>query len=95
MKISKEELLKIVDLSDLKIREDEVEKYLKNLEDILNFTEVLDKAPIKDLDIAISSNEVSNVFRKDEIVPFDNMEGALKNAEELEQNMIKVPKVIQ
>ena len=95
MKISKEELLKIVDLSDLKIKEDEVEKYLANLEDILNFTEVLDKAPIKDLDIAISSNEVSNVFRKDEIVPFDNMEGALKNAEELEQNMIKVPKVIQ
>lgn len=95
MKISKEELLKIVDLSDLKIREDEVEKYLKNLEDILNFTEVLDKAQIKDLDIAISSNEVSNVFRKDEIVPFDNMEGALQNAEELEQNMIKVPKVIQ
>ena len=95
MKISKEELLKIVDLSDLKIREDEVEKYLANLEDILNYTEVLDKAPIEDLDIAISSNEVSNVFRKDEIVPFDNMEGALKNAEELEQNMIKVPKVIQ
>lgn len=95
MKISKEELLKIVDLSDLKIREDEVEKYLKNLEDILNFTEVLDKAQIKDLDIAISSNEVSNVFRKDEIVPFDNMEGALQNAEEIEQNMIKVPKVIQ
>ena len=37
MKISKEELLHIVELSNLKISDDEVDRYLKNLEDIVEF----------------------------------------------------------
>ena len=39
MKISKEELLHIAKLSDLEIKENEIDEYLKNLEDILNYTE--------------------------------------------------------
>ena len=37
MAISKEEILHIADLADLKIKDDEVDNYAKNLEDILNF----------------------------------------------------------
>ena len=42
MKISKEELLHIAKLSDLEIKENEIDEYLKNLEDILNYTETFD-----------------------------------------------------
>ena len=50
MSVSKEELLHIADLADLKIKEDEMDKYLKNLDDILNYTEVIQKIPAENLD---------------------------------------------
>ena len=45
-KVSKEELLHIANLADLNIADDEVDNYLKNLDDILNYVEVIQKAPI-------------------------------------------------
>ena len=53
MKISKEELLHIAKLSDLEIKENEIEEYLKNLEDILNYTETIDKIDVSKLDETI------------------------------------------
>ena len=95
MKVSKEELLHIANLSDLKIPEDEVEKYLNNLQDILNYTGVLDKVPIDDLGETIGANDNENVFRKDEVEVFDNRNGLLENAPDLDKDMFKIPKVIQ
>lgn len=94
MKVSKEELIKIAKLSDLNIEEDKIDNYLANLEDILNFAQVIDKAPTEDLDITISSNQNVNAFRKDEIIDFDNKEGLLSNSKEVERNMFKIPRVI-
>ena len=95
MKVSKEELLHIADLSDLIIDENEVDNYLQNLEDILNFANIVNNAPVEELDITIGANEEKNVFRKDEIKEFDNIEGLLQNAPSFEQNMFKIPKVVQ
>jgi len=95
MKVSKEELLHIANLSDLKIPEDEVEKYLNNLQDILNYTGVLDKVPIDDLGETIGANDNENVFRKDEVEVFENRSGLLENAPDLDEDMFKIPKVIQ
>lgn len=94
MKVSSEELLHIAKLADLNIKEDEVENYLLNLQDILNFANVVNKAPIEGLDITIGANEASNVFRKDEIKVFEDKEALLQNAPEKELHMFKIPKVI-
>ena len=40
-KVSKEELLHIAKLADLKLKEEETEKYLENLQEILNFADVI------------------------------------------------------
>lgn len=93
-KVSKEELLHIANLADLNINENEIDKYLKNLEDILNYVEVIQNAPIDNLDETFMANESSNVFRKDEVIDFENKEGIMNNAPELENNMFKIPKVI-
>ncbi len=93
-KVSKEELLHIANLADLNIADDEVDKYLKNLDDILNYVEVIQKAPIDDLNETFMANESANVFRKDEVIDFENKEGIMNNAPELENNMFKIPKVI-
>ena len=94
MNVSKEELLHIAELSDLILEENEVEKYLENLQDILNFANIVNNAPVEDLDITIGANEAKNVFRKDEVIEFDNIEGLLQNAPSMEQNMFKIPKVM-
>ena len=94
MKVTREELLHISKLADLKIEDSEIENYLLNLQDILNFANIVNDAPVEELQETIGSNDNYNVFRKDEIIEFDNREGLLTNAPELEQDMFKVPKVM-
>ena len=64
MKVSEEELLHIVKLADLKLKEEEIDSYLANLEDILEFAEVINKANVESLGETIGANENYNVFRK-------------------------------
>lgn len=94
MKISKEELLHIAKLSDLEIKENEIDEYLKNLEDILNYTETIDKIDVSKLDETIGATEDNNVFRKDEVKQFDNIDKMMENAPEVDRNMFKIPKVL-
>ena len=94
MQVSKDQLLHIVKLADLEINENEVDQYLLNLQDILNFAEVVNKAPVENLDITIGANEAKNVFRKDEVHVFEDNQALLQNAPEKEQNMFKIPKVL-
>lgn len=94
MKISKEELLHIAKLSDLEIKENEIDEYLKNLEDILNYTETIDKIDGSKLDETIGATEDYNVFRKDEVKQFDNIDKMMENAPEVDRNMFKIPKVL-
>lgn len=94
MKVSKEEILHIANLAQLTLEENEVEKYMENLQDILDFANIVNNAPVENLDVTIGANEAKNVFRKDEVKRFEDTEALLQNAESKEQNMFKIPKVI-
>ena len=94
MKVSKEELLHIADLADLNIKDEEVNDYLENLQNILNFADVINNAKTEGLEETIGANENCNVFRKDEVKEFENKEGLMQNAPEKERNMYKIPKVL-
>ncbi len=94
MQVSKEELLHIANLAHLSIDESEIENYLKNLEDILNFATIVNEANVEGLNITIGANEAKNVFRKDEVKVFEDNEALLENAINPERNMFKIPKVI-
>jgi len=94
MKVSKEEILHIANLASLNIEENEIEEYRENLEEILNFANIINSANVEDLDITIGANTAQNRFRKDEVEVFENNKGLLQNAIDVEQNMIKLPKVI-
>ena len=95
MNVSKEELLHIANLADLNINENEINEYLKNLDDILEYVKILEKAPVDKLEEHDNVNDLKNAFRKDETKKFDNVEGIMKNAPDTENNMFKIPKVIQ
>ena len=94
MEVTREDLLHIAKLANLSIKEEEIDKYLLNLKDILNFANIVNQAPVEGLKETIGSNTNYNVFRKDEIVEFEDKALLLQNAPEKEQNMFKIPKVI-
>ena len=94
MKVSREELLHIANLSSLNLKEDEVDTYLLHLQDILNYANIVSKASTEGLSEAIGVENKCNVFRKDEVKNFENKE-LMDNAPEKERNMFKIPKVIQ
>lgn len=94
MKVSKEEILHIANLAQLTLEEDEIEKYMLHLQDILNFANIVNNAPVDGLDITIGANEAKNIFRKDEIKKFEDVDSLLENAPTQDQHMFKLPKVL-
>ena len=94
MQVSKEEILHIANLANLTLEENEVQQYLDNLQEILDFANIVNNANVHNLDITIGANEAKNVFRKDEVKIFEDNEALLQNAPEQEQHMFKIPKVI-
>ena len=94
MQVSKEEILHIANLANLYIEDNEVDKYLENLQDILDFANIVNNAPVDGLDITIGAHEAKYVFRKDEVKVFGDLESLLQNAPDKDQNMFKIPKVI-
>lgn len=94
MQVSKEEILHIANLANLNLEENEIDTYLLHLQDILNFANIVNNAPVEGLDITIGANEAKNIFRKDEIEVFKDNQSLLQNAVSKELNMFKIPKVI-
>lgn len=95
MQVGKEEILHIAKLAALNIREEEIEEYRKNLQDILNFANIVNSVDTDNVSETIGSTNNVNMFREDEIKEFEDKEALLQNAPEKEENMFKTPKVIQ
>ena len=94
MAVSKEEILHIAKLADLKINENEIDEYAKNLEEILDFMKILDSVNTDNVEESIGILNNVNVFRKDEVKDFEDKEALLQNAPEQEDGMFRIPKVI-
>ncbi len=94
MKVSKEEILHIANLAQLTLEYDEIEKYMLHLQDILNFANIVNNAPVEGLDVTIGANEAKNIFRKDEVKKFEDVDSLLQNAPEQDRHMFKIPKVL-
>ena len=94
MQVEKEEILHIAKLANLRIKEEEIEEYRKNLQDILNFANVIKNAETENVSETIGITNNTNVFREDEIKVFEDNAALLQNAPEQEDNMFKIPKVI-
>lgn len=94
MKVSKEEILHIANLAQLTLEENEVEKYMENIQDILDFANIVNNAPVENLDVTIGANEAKNIFRKDEVKRFEDVDSLLQNAPEQDRHMFKIPKVL-
>ncbi len=89
--ISKEEVLKIARISAIEIREDEVEKLTKQLEDVLAYA-----ARVAEIaaDLQEPSTKNINVFREDVARDADT-QAILERAPEREDDFFVVPSIIE
>ena len=94
MAISKEEIIHIAKLASLNLSEEEIEKYTGDMQEILEFANMINKVNTDGMNETVAANEKSNVLRKDEVVNFENRELLLSNAPSQDEGMFRIPKVI-
>lgn len=94
MDIKKEEILHIAKLASLKIKEEEIEEYRKNLQDILEFANIINSVDTEHLEETNGTSTNINFLREDEVNNFKDADQLMKNAPEQENNMFRIPKVI-
>ena len=95
MSISKEEILHIADLSKLYVSDDKIEKYTKDLSDVVDLANQLESIDVSDVYPTNHILDIKNVFREDEVVPSFNREDVLKNAPQAQGGCVSVPKVVE
>ena len=72
----------------------EIEKYTKDMQEILEFANMINDVNTEGLNETIAANEKCNVLRKDEVRNFANRELLLQNAPSQDEGMFRIPKVI-
>ncbi len=91
IKITKEELLKIAQISQLRLNEDEIEPLIGQIQAVLTYAERVQEVAG---DIALPSNKNVNVLREDVIVRTSS-QPILEQAPEREEDYFVVPKIIE
>ncbi len=94
-KLSKEDILKLAFLARLKLSDDEVEKYQKELSSILEYAQQLDSVDVSGLEPTYQVTGLTNVARQDEVIDYGiSTEDLLSNVPAREGAYIKVRRMI-
>jgi|YNPMSStandDraft_2_1061718.scaffolds.fasta_scaffold00390_10 aspartyl-tRNA(Asn)/glutamyl-tRNA(Gln) amidotransferase subunit C len=95
MKIDRDLTIYIAKLAKLKLTEEEIEKFSKDLTEILNYVEKLNSIKDENIEPLYYPIEGFNVFRDDIAERTIDQELALKNAPLAENNYFLVPKTVK
>lgn len=94
MSVTKKEVEHIAELARLKFKEEELESFTHQLNEILNYVDKLNELDTENVEPLSHPIENINVFRNDELKKSISTEEALKNAPDKTDEFFKVPKVI-
>ena len=94
MSVSKEDVKHIAKLSKLNLTQEELEKYTNELSSIVDFANELSNINVEGIKPTAHILDIKNVFRKDEVKEFKDIDGLMQNAPDKERGMFKIPKVI-
>ncbi len=95
MSVSKEDVKHIAKLSKLYLTEKELEKYTKDLSNIVTFANELSSIDVEGVRPTAHILDIKNVFREDIREASYDREQILKNAPTKEAGCISVPKVME
>lgn len=94
-KLTRDAVLKLAQLSRLKLTDDEIERLRQELSSVLDYVEMLDKVDVGDLEPTYQVTGLKNVMREDEPKNYQaKPEDLLKIANAVEKNQYKVKRVL-
>jgi aspartyl-tRNA(Asn)/glutamyl-tRNA(Gln) amidotransferase subunit C len=94
-KISRDDVLKLAKLSKIRLSDEEVNKFVDELDAIVKYVEQIDSADTAGLKPTDQVTGLENVMRPDEVADYDETpDQLLKNAPSQEKNYIKVKRVL-
>jgi aspartyl-tRNA(Asn)/glutamyl-tRNA(Gln) amidotransferase subunit C len=89
----KPDVRKVAQIARLKLSDQELRKFSKDLESILKAFQDLERVPTKGVKPSFQPIETKNVLRKDKVEPSLTQEHALSNTKNKEKGFFKGPKV--
>lgn len=95
-KLSREDVLKLAQLSHIRLSEEEIERFREELSVILDYVEMLDKADVSGLEPTYQVTGLKNVMRSDEEQDYGyKVSELLKNAPHIKDGQFQVKRVIE
>lgn len=94
MALTREEVLKVAKLAKLKFSEEKIEKFQEELNDILNYVDMLNEVDTSEVAPLLYVHEGENHFRQDEVRASLAVEEVVKNAPNAVEGAIVVPRVV-
>ena len=95
-KLTRDAVVKLAQLSRLKLTDEEIAKLQLELSEILSYVEMLDKVDTKGLEPTYQVTGLKNVMRADKTLEYQaKPEDLLKNAPAIEKNQFKVKRVLE
>ncbi|MCK5211777.1 Asp-tRNA(Asn)/Glu-tRNA(Gln) amidotransferase subunit GatC [Candidatus Parcubacteria bacterium] len=97
MKLSNKEIKHIANLARLELTEKELDKYGKQLSDVLGYIDQLQGVDTIGVEPTAQVTGLTNVFNEDKVCAWDKNEvsEALKQAPDIEKNQVKVKRVLE
>jgi aspartyl-tRNA(Asn)/glutamyl-tRNA(Gln) amidotransferase subunit C len=94
-KLTRDDVLKLAELARLKLTDEEIEEFSSELSAILKYVEQLQSVDVNGLEPTSQVTGLTNVTREDKIEDYGyKPEDLLKNVPNVENNQIKVKKVL-
>ena len=95
MKIKREDILHLAELSNFSLSESEISSLTGDLDEIIKYISQLDELDVEGVEPTYQVFEMENVWREDEIIEQDaSREELLSPSHEVVDNQIKVPRVL-
>ncbi len=95
MAVTKKDVVYIAKLARLELKEDEIDSYTGQLNQILDYMDKLNEVDTENVEPLLHPVENENVFREDVVKPVTSRDDALKNAPASNGEFFKVPKIIK
>ncbi len=95
MKITKEEVEHVAFLARLKFSEKEKERFVSQLNRILEYMDQLGKLDTSSVEPTFHAVSQKNVYREDTVLPSLSLENTLANGPDADRGFFRVPKIIE
>lgn len=94
-RITEEQVKNVAEMARLKLTDNEVEQFTKQLDDFLIFAEHIEELDTSNVEATTHVYAIRNVMREDEVQPSLERDQVLKNAPDHENGQIKVPSILE